>query len=453
MRSSFNRVTAALFLFSLLAWGAPVLSADVSRGLAAGSGDGILPLRVVKLKPVPATGVVSIPAAGADSGLAAGSGERIPVLRVVKLKPAASAMRAAQVLVFEGTTSAEIKSEISRMSSFGVDAIILRVFHNSFDRGFFTKERTSGGGVYFKTSRAPVKADLLSLAVEEARRNGIKIFAWMTTRYADYGIEERDDLACRGYDIEKGVFTRCRGLDLFNDETIERLEGLYSDLASYDIDGILFQDDLILKHNEGFGPRAEALYRQDTGRRLNAKGLYVIQGNGRVAYTAEFWKWASWKNTRLLYVAGRLKDAVRAKNPDVKFAINMMYESVTNPRSALAWFSQDLRGAVKSGFDYYSIMAYHKQMSDELGKDNEEINRLIEDLASEAVEIAGEPHKVLIKFQTVDWTTGEPIDYGEVTELARRIEAKGVSMAVMPYMADFPFKAFCGTNGLASLER
>ena len=28
-------------------------------------------------------------------------------------------------------------------------------------------------------------------------------------------------------------------------------------------------------------------------------------------------------------------------------------------------------------------------MSDELGKDNEEINRLIEDLASEAVEIAG----------------------------------------------------------------
>ena len=130
------------------------------------------------------------------------------------------------------------------------------------------------------------------------------------------------------------------GVRSFNDETIERLEGLYSDLASYDIDGILFQDDLILKHNEGFGPRAEALYRQDTGRRLNAKGLYVIQGNGRVAYTAEFWKWASWKNTRLLYVAGRLKDAVRAKNPDVKFAINMMYESVTNPRSALAWFSQ-----------------------------------------------------------------------------------------------------------------
>ena len=101
------------------------------------------------------------------------------------------------------------------MSSFGVDAIILRVFHNSFDRGFFTKERTSGGGVYFKTSRAPVKADLLSLAVEEARRNGIKIFAWMTTRYADYGIEERDELACRGYDIEKGRFHEVPGAGSF----------------------------------------------------------------------------------------------------------------------------------------------------------------------------------------------------------------------------------------------
>ncbi|HZX35916.1 MAG TPA: poly-beta-1,6-N-acetyl-D-glucosamine N-deacetylase PgaB [Thermodesulfobacteriota bacterium] len=383
-------------------------------------------------------------------------GERIPVLRVVKLKPApamSAAMRAAQVLVFEGTTPEEIKKEISRMSSLGVNAIILRVFHNSFDRGFFTKERTAEGGVYFRSSRAPVKADVLSLAAAEARRNGIKIFAWMTTRYADYGVEERNELACRGYDIEKGVFTRCRGLDLFNDETVERLEGLYSDLASYDIDGILFQDDLILKHNEGFGPFAEALYRRDTGGRLDAKGLYATRGDGRVAYTAEFWKWASWKNKRLLYVAGRLKKAVRAKNPDVEFAINMMYESVTNPRSALAWFSQDFRETVKSGFDYYSIMAYHKQMSDELGKDNEEISRLIEDLASEAVEIAGEPRKVLIKFQTVDWTTGEPIDYGEGTELARRIEAKGVSMAVMPYMADFPFGAFCGTNGLVSLER
>src|SRR3990172_5819135 len=39
-------------------------------------------------------------------------GERIPVLRVVKLKPT-PAMRAAQVLVFEGTTPEEIKKEIS----------------------------------------------------------------------------------------------------------------------------------------------------------------------------------------------------------------------------------------------------------------------------------------------------------------------------------------------------
>ncbi|MFZ3072597.1 MAG: poly-beta-1,6-N-acetyl-D-glucosamine N-deacetylase PgaB [Thermodesulfobacteriota bacterium] len=447
------KVLGAVLFFSLLASGAPALS-------AGGSGEQIPPLRVVKLKPVPAMraapqGVdagASTNSAVVNRGLVKVSEEPIPPLRVVRLKPD-GAMRAAQVLVFEGTAPDEIKSEISRLSSSGVNAIILRVFHNSFDRGFFTKERGSGGGVYFKTSHAPLKADILSLAVTEAHRSGVKIFAWMTTRYADYGVEERDGLVCRGYDIEKGVFTRCKGLDIFNDETIERLEGLYSDLASYDIDGILFQDDLILKHNEGFGQFAEALYRRDTGRDLLADELYVRHDDGRVGYTKEFWEWASWKNKRLLYVADRLKKAVRAKNPDVKFAINMMYESVTNPTMALAWFSQDFREAVKSGFDYYSIMAYHKQMSDELGKDSEEISYLIEELTSEAIEMAGEPRKVLIKFQTIDWTTGEPLDYTDVTDLARRINGKGVSMAVVPYMVDFPFAAFCGTDRLASLDR
>ena len=122
------------------------------------------------------------------------------------------------------------------------------------------------------------------------------------------------------------------------------------------------------------------------------------------------------------------------KNPDVTRHKYMMYESVTNPRSAPRGLAPPARQ--ESGFDYYSIMAYHKQMSDELGKDtSQEINRLIEDLASEAVEIAGgAAYKVLMGYQTADWTHGESIDYGEVTELARRIEAKGVSMAVMPYI-------------------
>ena len=64
-------------------------------------------------------------------------------------------------------------------------------------------------------------------------------------------------------------------VDLFNDETTERLEGLYSDLASYDdIDGILFQDDLIWKHNEGFRAAGRGPYRQEHWQaRLNAKGL------------------------------------------------------------------------------------------------------------------------------------------------------------------------------------
>ena len=94
------------------------------------------------------------------------------------------------------------------MSPFGVDAIILRVFSQQFRQGIFTKERTSGGSVYFKTSRAPVKADILSLAVEEARRNGIKIFAWMTTWYADYGIRRSGTTSLAAAMTLKKAFSR-----------------------------------------------------------------------------------------------------------------------------------------------------------------------------------------------------------------------------------------------------
>ena len=43
-------------------------------------------------------------------------------------------------------------------------------------------------GVYFKTEYAPVVDDLLGKLAEIVHRNGLEIFAWMTTRYASYGL-------------------------------------------------------------------------------------------------------------------------------------------------------------------------------------------------------------------------------------------------------------------------
>jgi len=302
---------------------------------------------------------------------------------------------------------------------------------------------------------APVVADILPSIVELAHKNGLKVFAWMTTRYADYGMEERADLACVGYDLERRARVRCKGLDVFNDRAVDHIVSLYRDLADVAIDGVLFQDDLVLRHTEGFGAAAERAFWLETGLRLDPEALYVrAKEGGGVRYTRLFWRWAAWKNGRLLDVAGRARRAVREKRPEARFAINLMYENLTNPPYALAWLSQDLARARRAGFDYYSVMAYHRQMSEELGLGAAEVASMIGDMVRDASEAVGDPNRVLIKLQTVDWNTGRPLSDREVVSLIREVRRAGpVSLAVVPYRSDFPFFELASGGRVAGLVR
>ncbi len=382
---------------------------------------------------------------------------RIAGLPVVELKDAqreASAgvpgIRAAQVMFFDAKNRVELDGELKRLKAQGVNTIIARVFHNKDDRYYLFASPQKNTGVYFKTTHAPVVDDALSILLSLAHRHGLKVFAWMTTRYADYGVED-GSAACAAYDLKNSAYTRCKGLDLFNEKNVRRLEGIYSDLARYEIDGVLFQDDLVLRYNEGFGPHMEAAFLKETGLFITPKDLYsTAPDSPSVQYTPLFWRWAAWKNKRLLDVAGRLRKVVKKKRPDAKFAVNFMYESVTNPASALAWLSQDLDAAVKAGFDYYSIMAYHRQMEEELEKGGPEVRGLIREMASKAGIAVGDPKRVLIKLQTIDWKTGQPLPDEEVVGLIRTLRStSGVSLAVVPYRSDFPFFELGSTGSAA----
>ncbi len=360
---------------------------------------------------------------------------------------AATPLRAVQVMFFSGKTLEDVRGEIKRLKAHGIDTIILRVFHNRGDRPYpfvKTTKRLPRAGVYFKTSHAPVVADILTPILDAAHREGIRVFAWMTTRYANYGMEDRRELACRGYDVRKRRFFRCKGLDLFNDTAVEHIKALYRDLAKYPIDGILFQDDLILKYNEGLSPVAIQRFGEETGVELEPARLYRIREDSIITYTPLFWQWAEWKNRRLIHIIDELKRTVRGLNPEVEFAINLMYENLTSPSNALAWFSQDLRKAAEKGFDYYAIMAYQKQISDELRKNMSEVEELILKMTHRAKRIIGVPRKILIKLQTIDWKTGRPLAEREIIELAKKVKKMGVSVAVVPYRYDFPYSELSG---------
>lgn len=348
-------------------------------------------------------------------------------------------LKAVQVLVFEGKTMKELDRELSQLKSEGVNTVIVRVFNNLGDRYHPFVEPEAKVGVYFQTTSVPVVADILGHVIDRSHKKGLKVFAWMTTRYANYGIENKKDMACKGYDMETERLSDCKGLDMFHSGTIKHLESIYRDLARYDIDGVLFQDDLVLKHNEGFGESASRLFQIERGRQINAGSFYRKDSSGKVQYTPLFWEWVQWKNKKLIAIASRLKEVVQEENPDVKFAINLMYEAVTNPVYALAWLSQDLEKAVDAGFNYFAIMAYHRQMSNELGKSNEEIKKLIKEMVVKATDIVGNENKLLFKVQTVDWDTGDKIHYKEIRDVLDSIKSVGnVSLALVPHRMDLP---------------
>jgi poly-beta-1,6-N-acetyl-D-glucosamine N-deacetylase len=351
-----------------------------------------------------------------------------------------------QVLLFSSKTESGLDGEMKRIAATGADTVIVRVFHNKDDRFYpFVTPRTDCG-VYFETGRAPVVADALSPMIRAARKNGLNIWAWMTTRYTAWGA---DRYRLRAYDFSKKTIVPAFGRDLFDDREVADLVGLYQDLAVYDIDGILFQDDLVLKHNEGVGESAERLF----GSPIRPETFYVDpyrspDGNKYYAreYTDRFWEWSRFKASRLADVEQAIVEGTREVRPGLKFAVNLSYESVTRPDMALAWLSQDINRFLSNGTDYVFIMAYHRQIMKEKGlSDPGQAGGLLAEIASRAVPAVGEPSRIGIKLQVMDWETGRPIPPEELKRTASYLgRTDTISLIVVPYVQDAPFTEIRG---------
>lgn len=349
-----------------------------------------------------------------------------------------------QVLLFSSSTVEGLKDEMRKIRETGADTVIVRVFHNRGDRFYPFIEPEADSGVYFKTSLSPVVADALTPMTEAARANGLSIYAWMTTKYAVYGGAEKN---LYSYDFATKKIVPSFGVDIFDDREVKRLVKIYKDLARYDIDGILLQDDLVLRHAEGMGDSASRLY----GKRIRPESLYVAPYLNSAGtkyyvreYTDEFWRWSAFKSRRLGIVAKRIMAGARKVNPNLRFAVNLSYESAVRPDLALAWFSQDI-GEFKTdkngaGADYFFFMAYHRQMMREKSyRDIDQVAPLINNVCNNALFVVGNPERVVIKLQVTDWKTGAPVSDGELLEVASYLcRPKEISIAFVPFRADAP---------------
>ena len=357
----------------------------------------------------------------------------------------------AQIFFFDGKSLDLFEKKVKALKEAGVDTLIFRVFQNRGDRMYKFVIPHHEEGVYFKTEYAPVVDDVLGKLAEIAHRNGVEIFAWMTTRYASYGFDSHPEVHGRTYNFETKKLEVAKGFTLFRPDVLKRLEGLFRDLGSYPIDGILFQDDLILKHNEDFSTEANKAFFKEFGFSphpdlfyidpyASESGKYYVKG-----YSDQFWIWANWKNRWLMNVAKQLMNAAKESNPQLKFGINLYYETVLNPANATAWFSQNLQEALGEGFDYYAIMAYHRQTMNQLNMETKKAIDLMTEVTQKAVKSIGDPSRVMMKVQVLDWKNHEVVPAKEVEALLSGILSQGdVSVVFVPYIEQFPLHQLKG---------
>ncbi|MEE9252432.1 MAG: poly-beta-1,6-N-acetyl-D-glucosamine N-deacetylase PgaB [Thermodesulfobacteriota bacterium] len=340
-------------------------------------------------------------------------------------------IKAAQVFHTYSKTFAEFDAELTEMKARGINTIIFRVFGNPGDRIFALANPQTTSGVYFKTAHAPVIDDLLGTVATLAHSHGMKLFAWMTTRKAVYGVDE--SLFDSRYDLKTRSVVRINKLDLFNPESLSHLVALYADLAAYPIDGVLLQDDFIIKHMEGAGPHAKARFASEFMRMFEPGRMYTeleLKPGGRVrriVYTDEFWAWAKWKNRRLIEVAEVLIRTIKHNNPAIKTCLNTFYEMYLKPRNTLSWQSQNTELA--DMFDLVAVMAYHRQIMDELGISRKEAEMVVKRVTEEAITKHG-AKKVIIKLQTIDWKKRKKIPAFELREIYKTINSVSTDVGV-----------------------
>jgi hypothetical protein len=362
----------------------------------------------------------------------------------------------AQIVYLEGKNLEEVEKRVKELKNAGVNTIIFRVFQNKRDRKYKFVTARHEEGVYFKTEYAPVVDDILGEVGEMVHRNGLEIFAWITTRYANYGLEGHREYCSKRYNFETKQMEEARGFNLFHPDVLKRLEGVFRDLGRTPIDGILFQDDLILRHGEDFSVEANEAFLKEFGYLPHPDLFYIDpykSESGKYyvkAYTERFWTWADWKNRWLMNVAKRLMEAARESNPNLQFALNVYFEAALNDVNGRIWFSQTLSEALKNNFDYYAIMAYHRQAMKDRNIELREAIGLMAEVTRKAVEVVGDPSKVLMKVWILDWkknggVSDELVSQKEIEEILTAILNQGeVSLAFVPYIDRFPIDSLKG---------
>lgn len=332
----------------------------------------------------------------------------------------------AQVFVFNKKYHNNLDKFFQEVTSKGINTVFVRVFHNLHDRSHFNVPNKCKSGVYFKTKHSCVVYDILPEVISSARKYNVKVYGWMATRSLSF-LKTEDNMSKSL--SPSGSNVAGYGANIFKEEVREKIKNLYIDLAKYDLDGILIQDDFIIKYSEGSDKFAKKIFEQETGISLKASNFFggVKEYNGRKIYKdykEDFYVWADWKSRHLLELFKEIRMGVKYINPAIKFAVNIYYETPLNERTGLAWYSQKIGQLLDNGADYLAVMGYSEQIGEEQNLDENGKIKYISRIADSAVKQTGDARRVIMKLQTRSFLGKGMLSIDEYKRICRNIVLK-----------------------------
>lgn len=340
-----------------------------------------------------------------------------------------------QVFVLDQKYNGDLDTLFSGLKDHGVDTVFIRVFHNSVDRYHYLEANPECPvGVYFNTDAACTVRDVLGEAVGAARKNGMQIYAWMATRTLSF--MKTPEFMEKTY--EKDGTKDGYGMSIFQPEAAERVRQLFRDLAAYDIDGILFQDDFILRYREGASEYARNAYLADTGIDLSAEKLFGCTGGNGVTKVPggcpeTFLPWVEWKNGKMMEFYQSLRIESLKVNPDLVFAGNVYYETPLERSKGMSWYAQSIDSMLAYDFDYLAVMGYHDQIAGELSLQREDALKLVEQMALNLKEKVHPATRILMKVQRISFKNSKALGEDHMESLCDFFEKyMDISRVVVP---------------------
>ena len=264
-------------------------------------------------------------------------------------------------------------------------------------------------GVYWQSSLAPTRKDVLGPFITKAHAKNLKVWAWMNTLDLNWRYSAYPDWRVKAY-VNGGLTTNTgwyKRLSPFAETNNIYIRSLYKEIATnYNIDGFLLQDDLYLSNNEGFDTATKAAYQIAFGKALAPS---ILKSSTDSA------KFYAWKANKLTELTSQITSDVHAMKPNAKVAVNVYPEAVTLQDNEI----NENFVSITNAADYSAIMAYQRL---------EPVHPVswVGTVTQMAIQKVGSD-KTILKIQGYDWDADRKISNTVINQALSLVKSNGAT--------------------------